>query len=199
MLADQSEIKALIDLLARLPGLGPVSSRRIVLHLIRLKGNRMADVASAMQRVADNVRECSDCGNFCSTLKCEICNSAERLNGQICVVQDVADLWAMERSAAFKGKYHVLGGVLSMLQGMGPEDLRIPDLVERAGDAGVEEVILALSATVDGQTTAHYIADQLSGTGARVTSLGRGVPIGGELDFLDDGTIAAALSGRRDY
>ncbi len=199
MLAEQSEIKKLIDLLARLPGLGPVSSRRIVLHLIRSKGSRLTELASAIQGVAEGVRECIDCGNFCSDLKCRICTSPERLDDQICVVQDVADLWAMERSAVFKGKYHVLGGVLSMLHGLGPEELRIPILVERVDVGGVQEVILALSATVDGQTTAHYIADQLSATGTRVTTLGRGVPIGGELDFLDDGTIAAALSGRRDY
>ncbi len=199
MLAEQSEIKVLIELLARLPGLGPVSSRRIVLHLIRSKGGRMQDIASAIQRVADSVRECVECGNFCTDQKCPICSSPDRLGDQICVVQDVADLWAMERSAAFKGKYHVLGGVLSMLDGKGPEELRIPELVERAGAGSVQEVILALSATVDGQTTAHYIADQLSSSGVRVTSLGRGVPVGGELDFLDDGTIAAALTGRREY
>ena len=159
----------------------------------------MQDIASAIQRVADNVRECVECGNFCTDHKCPICSSPDRLVDQICVVQDVADLWAMERSAAFKGKYHVLGGVLSMLDGKGPEELRIPELVERAGAGSVQEVILALSATVDGQTTAHYIADQLSCSGIRVTTLGRGVPVGGELDFLDDGTIAAALTGRREY
>ena len=199
MLSENSEIRLLMDLLARLPGLGPVSSRRIVLHLIRSKDGRISEIATAMKRVADNVRDCINCGNFTTEVHCRICIDPARAEEQICVVQDVADLWAMERAAVYKGRYHVLGGVLSMLDGIGPEDLRIPMLVERASDSRVKEVILALSATVDGQTTAHYIADQLDGTETKVTSLGRGVPMGGELDYLDDGTIAAALSGRRDY
>ncbi len=199
MLSEQSDMQLLMDLLARLPGLGPVSARRIVLHLIRARGGKLGEIARAMKRVAENVRECAECGNFCTDEICPICMSPERSAEQICVVQDVADLWAMERSSVFRGRYHVLGGVLSMLDGMGPEELRIPVLVERVRRVAASEVILALSATVDGQTTAHYIAEQLSGLDVRITSLGQGVPIGGELDYLDGGTIAAALNGRRDY
>jgi recombination protein RecR len=191
------EIEALIDLMARLPGLGPRSARRAVLHLIKKRGPVMAPLAEAMARVAATARECVACGNIGTADLCDICRDDRRANGEICVVEDVADLWAMERGLSFRGRYHVLGGTLSALDGVGPDDLRIPKLVSRVAAEGTREVILALNATVDGQTTAHYIADALRGTGISVTSLAQGVPIGGELDYLDDGTIQAALRARR--
>ena len=193
------EIDALIDLMARLPGLGPRSARRAVLHLIKKRGALMAPLAEAMANVARTARECVTCGNIGTTDLCAICQSEKRANGEICVVEDVADLWAMERSGTFRGRYHVLGGTLSALDAVGPEDLRIPRLVTRIGTEAVRELILALNATVDGQTTAHYIADALEGTGVSVTSLAQGVPIGGELDYLDDGTITAALRARKRF
>lgn len=191
------EIEDLIELMARLPGLGPRSARRAVLHLIRKRGALLAPLAQAMQQVADTARECLNCGNIGTSDICDICASEKRATGELCVVEDVSDLWAMERAGVFKGRYHVLGGTLSALDAVGPEDLRIPRLVERVGTEGITEVILALNATVDGQTTAHYIADQLQGR-VRLTSLAQGVPIGGELDYLDDGTISAALRARRE-
>ena len=183
--------------MAKLPGLGPRSARRAVLHLIKKRALLLSPLADAMFSVAASARECLVCGNIGSSDRCEICTAPERANGQICVVEDVADLWAMERAAVFKGRYHVLGGSLSALDGVGPEDLKIPLLVDRVSHEGVGEVILALNATVDGQTTAHYIADQLEETECTVTSLAQGVPIGGELDYLDDGTISAALKARK--
>ncbi|WP_413873986.1 recombination mediator RecR [Albidovulum sp.] len=191
------DIEALIDLMARLPGLGPRSARRAVLHLIKKRGQVMAPLAQAMADVAATARECAVCGNIGTSDLCDICRDERRATGEICVVEDVADLWAMERGHAFKGRYHVLGGTLSALDAVGPEDLRIPRLLDRVRDEGIGEVILALNATVDGQTTAHYIAETLEGTGVAVTSLARGVPIGGELDYLDDGTIQAALRARK--
>ncbi len=191
------EIEALIDLMARLPGLGPRSARRAVLHLIKRRGQIMAPLATAMAGVAANVRECAECGNVGTGDLCGICADPRRPASEICVVEDVADLWAMERGHAFKGRYHVLGGTLSALDDIGPADLRIPHLVARVKAGGTTEVILALNATVDGQTTAHYIAEALEGSGVAVTSLAQGVPIGGELDYLDDGTIEAALRARR--
>lgn len=191
------EIEVLIDLMARLPGLGPRSARRAVLHLLSKRGQVMAPLAQAMAEVAATARECAVCGNICTADTCDICRDARRATGEICVVEDVADLWAMERGQSFKGRYHVLGGTLSALDAVGPEELRIPRLVARVRDEAVREVILALNATVDGQTTAHYIAEVLEGTGAAVTSLAQGVPIGGELDYLDDGTIQAALRARK--
>jgi recombination protein RecR len=190
------EIEALIDMMARLPGLGPRSARRAVLHLIRKRSLLMGPLADLMTKVAATARECLNCGNICTGDICDICASDKRANGMICVVEDVADLWAMERSGVFKGRYHVLGGTLSALDQVGPEQLRIPRLIDRVDSEGVTEVILALNATVDGQTTAHYIADQLEGR-VTLTSLAQGVPIGGELDYLDDGTITAALNARR--
>jgi recombination protein RecR len=195
-LSSTREIDALIDMMARLPGLGPRSARRAVLHMIRKRALLLSPLARLMQIVADTARECATCGNIGTTEICDICASAKRANGQICVVEDVADLWAMERGQAFKGRYHVLGGTLSALDQVGPEVLRIPDLVARVESEAITEVILALNATVDGQTTAHYIADQLDGK-VTLTSLAQGVPIGGELDYLDDGTISAALSARK--
>ena len=189
------DMTELIDLMARLPGLGPRSARRAVLHLIKKRGQLMGPLAQAMATVAATARECLNCGNIGTTDVCAICTSPKRATGEICVVEDVADLWAMERSGQFKGRYHVLGGTLSALDAVGPEELRIPKLLDRIATEQITEVILALGATIDGQTTAHYIADQLPGL--TVTSLAQGVPVGGELDYLDDGTITAALKARR--
>ncbi|MBF9048115.1 recombination protein RecR [Rhodobacterales bacterium LSUCC0031] len=191
------DIEALIEIMARLPGLGPRSARRAVLHLIKKRGQLMRPLAETMAHVAETARECLNCGNIGTGDLCPICTDDRRANGQICVVEDVSDLWAMERGGAFGGRYHVLGGTLSALDDVGPEDLRIPRLLDRVTGEGVSEVILALNATVDGQTTAHYIADTLAGRGVAVTSLAQGVPIGGELDYLDDGTISAALKARK--
>jgi recombination protein RecR len=191
------EIDALIALMARLPGLGPRSARRMVLHLIKKRGQVMLPLAKAMESVARTARECQLCGNISTATICALCNDPRRETGEICVVEDVSDLWAMERGGAFRGRYHVLGGTLSALDAIGPDDLRIPALVARISAEGVREVILALNATVDGQTTAHYIAEMLEPTGVSMTALAQGVPMGGELDFLDDGTISAALRARK--
>ena len=190
------DIDALIDLMSRLPGLGPRSARRAVLHLIRKRALLLTPLADMMQTVAATARECLNCGNVGTSDICDICTSEKRANGEICVVEDVADLWAMERSGVFKGRYHVLGGTLSALDAIGPQELRIPRLIDRVASENISEVILALNATIDGQTTAHYIADQLDGQ-VRLTSLAQGVPIGGELDYLDDGTITAAMRARK--
>lgn len=190
------DIDKLIEMMARLPGLGPRSARRAVLQMIRKRGQLLSPLAEQMAKVATTARECLNCGNIGTEDICDICRSEKRATGEICVVQDVSDLWAMERGAAFGGRYHVLGGTLSALDDIGPEDIRIPQLVARIENEQITEVILALNATVDGQTTAHYIADQLDGR-VRITSLAQGVPIGGELDYLDDGTISAALNARR--
>ncbi|MGV6839793.1 MAG: recombination mediator RecR [Planktomarina sp.] len=189
------DLEDLIDLMAKLPGLGPRSARRAVLHLIKKRGPLMRPMAEAMTKAAQSIRECLDCGDLSTSDVCDICQSPKRATGQICVVEDVSDLWAMERAAVFQGKYHVLGGTLSALDAIGPDELRIPQLLRRIRDDKVTEVILALNATMDGQTTAHYIADQLPNI--TVTSLAQGVPIGGELDYLDDGTITAALKARK--
>lgn len=189
------DIEGLIDLMARLPGLGPRSARRAVLHLIKKRSLLLLPLAQAMQKVGTTARECLNCGNIGTTDICDICSNTKRATGQICVVEDVADLWAMERGQVFKGRYHVLGGTLSALDAVGPDELRIPKLLDRIAAEQVTEVIIALGATIDGQTTAHYIADQLPGV--TVTSLAQGVPVGGELDYLDDGTISAAFKARR--
>lgn len=191
------EIEALIELMARLPGLGPRSARRAVLALLKRREGLMVPLARAMAELAVLVRSCGICGNLGPADPCAICASPARATGEICVVADVADLWAMERGGFYKGRYHVLGGILSPLDNLGPQELRIPDLVARVAAEGVTEVILALSATVEGQTTAHYIVDALGQSGALVSSLAQGVPVGGELDYLDDGTIGAALRARR--
>ena len=191
------DIDALIELMAKLPGLGPRSARRAVLHLIRKRALLLMPLADMMHAAAVTARECLRCGNIGTTDICDICTSPKRATGEICVVEDVADLWAMERSGVFKGRYHVLGGTLSALDSVGPEDLRIPQLVTRLDSENITEVILAVGATIDGQTTAHYIADQLQGS-VKLTSLAQGVPIGGELDYLDDGTITAALNARKE-
>jgi recombination protein RecR len=191
------DIEDLIGLMARLPGLGPRSARRAVLMLLKKRGPLMAPLAQAMAHVALTAQDCTVCGNIGTTAICQICADPDRATGEICVVEDVADLWAMERGQVFRGRYHVLGGTLSALDAVGPDELRIPHLARRVAEEGITEVILALNATVDGQTTAHYIADALAGTGVQVTSLAQGVPVGGELDYLDDGTIGAALRARR--
>ena len=191
------DIQALIALMARLPGLGPRSARRVVLHLIRKRSGQMTQLAQLLDSVATNSRECLTCGNITDRDECAICTDPARATGEICVVEDVADLWALERGHVFKGRYHVLGGTLSALDEIGPDDLGIPGLIDRITRDRAREVILALNATVDGQTTAHYIAEALAGTGVTVTGLAQGVPIGGELDYLDDGTIGAALRARR--
>jgi len=190
------DIDALIELMAKLPGLGPRSARRAVLHLIRKRALLLTPLADTMQQVAATARECLNCGNVGTADVCDICDSNKRANGELCVVEDVADLWAMERSGVFHGRYHVLGGTLSALDAVGPQELRIPRLLDRVQSEGITEVILALNATIDGQTTAHYIADQLEGQ-VQLTSLAQGVPIGGELDYLDDGTITAAMRARK--
>ena len=197
MAPEGDDIQALIALMARLPGLGPRSARRVVLQLIRKRSGQMAQLAALMDRVAANSRECLTCGNITDRDTCAICANPARQTGEICVVEDVADLWALERAGAFRGRYHVLGGTLSALDEIGPDDLGIPALIDRIAREGVTEVILALNATVEGQTTAHYIAEALVGSDVTVTSLAQGVPIGGELDYLDDGTIATALRARR--
>ncbi|MBS0126380.1 recombination mediator RecR [Thetidibacter halocola] len=189
-------IETLIDLMARLPGLGPRSARRAVLHLMAKRGMLLMPLAEAMAEVARTARDCLNCGNIGTADICPICADEARANGLLCVVEDVADLWAMERSGVFKGRYHVLGGTLSALDGVGPDDLRIPQLARRIEAEAISEIILALGATIDGQTTAHYIADQLEGRVA-LSSLAQGVPVGGELDYLDDGTITAALNARK--
>lgn len=193
------DIQTLIALMARLPGLGPRSARRIVLQLIRKRGSQMTQLAQLLDRVALTSRECLSCGNITDRDLCAICADPARATGEICVVQDVADLWALERGRAFRGRYHVLGGTLSALDEVGPEDLGIPMLLDRIRTERISEVILALNATVDGQTTAHYIADALDGSDVAVTGLAQGVPVGGELDYLDDGTITAALRARRRF
>lgn len=195
----QDEIEALIQMMARLPGLGPRSARRVVLHLIRKRAGLMAPLGRMMSDVAQAVHECPTCGNITVEPECAICTDPRRTDAEICVVEDVAALWAMERGGVFRGRYHVLGGVLNALDAVGPDDLGIPRLLERVARIGTAEVILALNATVDGQTTAHYIADALETAGVRVTTLAQGVPVGGELDYLDDGTISAALRARRTF
>ncbi len=196
-MADDTGVEALIDLMARLPGLGPRSARRAVLVLLKKRAQLMAPLAQALAEVALTAKDCRVCGNISTSDLCPICANPARATGEICVVEDVADLWAMERGQVFRGRYHVLGGTLSALDAVGPEELGIPRLVARVTDEGVREIILALNATVDGQTTAHYIADALAVTETQITTLAQGVPIGGELDYLDDGTISAALRARR--
>jgi recombination protein RecR len=190
------EIERLIQLLAKVPGLGPRSARRAALHLIKRKEQLLGPLASAMEEALDKVRVCSTCGNVDTSDPCTICTDPRRDEATIIVVEDVADLWALERAGAMNARYHVLGGTLSPLDGIGPDDLNIRSLVDRVAKGGVGELILAVNATVEGQTTAHYITDQLDGLGVKVTRLAHGVPVGGELDYLDEGTLAAALERR---
>ena len=191
------ELEAVIELMARLPGLGPRSARRAVLALLKKRDGLMIPLARCMADLALTAKTCAQCGNIGPSDPCNICADPARATGEICVLADVADLWAMERGGAFKGRYHILGGTLSPLDNLGPEELHIPQLVTRVAGEGISEIILALNATVDGQTTAHYIIDALRGAGVKITSLAQGVPIGGELDYLDDGTINAAWRARR--
>lgn len=197
-----NEIERLIQLLARLPGLGPRSARRAVLAMIQRPEALLSPLAAAMRHAAEAIRTCSLCGNLDARDPCTLCLDPRREAAMICVVEEVGDLWALERSGAFKGRYHVIGGKLSALDGRGPDQLNIERLIERVRPGGsteapVTEVILALSATVDGQTTAHYIAERLAGFEITVSRLAHGIPVGGELDYLDDGTLSAALKARR--
>jgi len=194
-----AEIERLIQLMAKLPGLGPRSARRAALHLIKRKELIFTPLAAAMAEVLERVGVCSVCGNVDTCNPCTICADHARDRTVICVVEEVGDLWALERADAIKGQYHVLGGTLSALEGVGPDDLNISPLVDRARDPQVTEIVLAVNATVDGQTTAHYITDRLEGCGVNVSRLAHGVPVGGELDYLDEGTLAAAMKARRPF
>ena len=191
------EIERLIALLAKLPGLGPRSARRAVLHLLQRREALLQPLTEALRTTAEAVRQCSICGNLDAQDPCVMCSDPRRDDSLICVVESVADLWALERAEVFRGRYHVLGGTLSALDGVGPDDLNIAGLLRRLQDGPVQEVILALGATVDGQTTAHYISERLADSGVTTSGLSHGVPVGGELDYLDDGTLAAAIRARR--
>ena len=193
------EIERLIQLLGRLPGLGPRSARRVALHLLKKREALMQPLSTALADAARAIRPCSICGNLDTTDPCSICVDPRRDATLLCVVEDVGDLWAMERGRIFSGRYHVLGGTLSALDGVGPEELNIAALVQRVGAGGMREVIVATNATVDGQTTAHYLSDRLADLGVPVSRLAHGVPVGGELDWLDDGTLAMALKARRAF
>lgn len=191
------EIERLIQLLARLPGLGPRSARRAALHLVKKKEQLLDPLAAALAETRDTILTCEICGNIDTRSPCTLCQDTARDASLICVVEEVGDLWALERAAVVNGRYHVLGGTLSPLDGVGPDDLNIPKLVERARADAVTEVLLALNATVEGQATAHYLTDQLADCNVRVSRLAQGVPIGGELDYLDEGTLAAAVKARK--
>ncbi|MCX7306164.1 MAG: recombination mediator RecR [Hyphomicrobiales bacterium] len=190
------EIERLIQLLAKVPGLGPRSARRAALHLIKKKEQLLSPLADAMGEALDKVRICSVCGNVDTSDPCMICTDARRDPTTVIVVEDVSDLWALERAGSMNARFHVLGGTLSPLDGIGPDQLNIRTLVDRVADGEVKEIILAVNATVEGQTTAHYLTDQLAGFGVKVTRLAHGVPVGGELDYLDEGTLSAALKSR---
>lgn len=192
-----SEIETLIRLFSRLPGFGTRSARRTVLYLIKRRESQLIPLEKAIQDVIDTVQICPICGNLDSQSPCAVCADSRRDDSTICVVQDVADLWAIDRSGAFKGRYHVLGGLLSAIDGTGPEELRLPALERRIRENNTAELILALPATVDGQTTAHYIAERFKDLPLKISSLAQGIPLGGELDYLDDGTIQTALRARR--
>ncbi|MEL7129439.1 MAG: recombination mediator RecR [Pseudomonadota bacterium] len=191
------EILKMIELIAKLPGLGPRSARRVALHLLKRQDQLLVPLANALADAADKIERCGTCGNFDTLQPCAVCRAPGREDSVLCVVADVPDLWALERAGAFRGRYHVLGGVLSAIDGIGPDELTISQLVERTKAGNIREVILALGATVDGQTTAHYLAERLQDDGLQVTRLAHGVPVGGELDHLDDGTLATALRSRR--
>lgn len=193
------EFQRVIELLAKLPGLGPRSARRVALYLVKRKDTVMRPLARALGEAADAMRTCSTCGNLDTQDPCAICANGRRDPTAICVVEEVGDLWALERATVFKGTYHVLGGTLSALEGVGPADLNIAPLIERASSETVKEVILAVDATVDGQATAHYLTDQLEDAKVIISHLAHGVPVGGELDYLDEGTLAAALKARRPF
>ncbi|MGV8995674.1 MAG: recombination mediator RecR [Parvibaculaceae bacterium] len=193
------EIERLIQLLSKLPGLGPRSARRAVLQLIQKKETLLTPLAIAMSDAVEKACICSTCGNADTQDPCTICRDPSRDPATLCIVEDVGDLWALERAQAHKGRYHVLGGVLSALDGVGPDDLHIGAMIGRISEGHIKEVILAMNATVDGQTTAHYITDRLEGLNVTVSRLAHGVPVGGELDYLDEGTLAAAMKSRRPF
>jgi recombination protein RecR len=193
-----AELKTLIHLLSKLPGLGPRSGKRIALHLLQNRSTLLPTLTESLQIVGVNIKDCTTCGNFDVHDPCALCQDQRRDSSTICVVESVADLWALERTASYKGHYHVLGGVLSALDGVGPEDLRLTSLLKRCQRGHIKEIILALNATVEGQITNHYLTERLKEVGiASISSLARGVPVGGELDYLDDGTLSAALMSRR--
>jgi recombination protein RecR len=194
-----NELDHLINLLGKVPGLGPRSARRAVLQLIKKKDSLMKPLSSALADVAENVHPCATCGNLDIENPCHICESPKRDRSIICVIEDVSDLWALDRAGSYRGLYHVIGGTLSALDGVGPDDLNINTLIERANDSELKEIIIATNATVDGQTTAHYITEQLKSFDLTITRLAHGVPIGGELDYLDDGTLTTALNSRRPF
>lgn len=194
-----AEIERLIQILSRLPGLGPRSARRATLHLLKKKEQLLRPLARAAEDAAEKIETCSQCGNLDVANPCAICTNPKRTKNVICVVEDVADLWALERANVIKGTYLVLGGTLSALDGIGPEQLNISKLVERAADEDVKEILLALNATIDGQTTAHYLTDALKLCDVEVTMLAHGVPVGGELDYLDEGTLSAAVKARKPF
>jgi len=191
------DLETLIRLLARLPGLGPRSARRAALHLVKRREGLMVPLARVLEAASESIAACSECRNLDTTDPCGVCADPSRDPAALCVVEDVSDLWALERTGAFRGRYHVLGGVLSALDGVGPEELGIAALVARARAPGITEVVLATGATVEGQTTAHYLAERLGECGVSVTRLAHGVPVGGALDYLDDGTLTTALRARR--
>ena len=192
-----NSIDKLIHLLARLPGLGPRSARRVALFLIKKNESLLVPLREALGEISNSIKYCEVCGNVDIISPCHICCDAKRNSNQLCVLEEVADLWAMERTSAFKGRYHVLGGRLSAIDGIGPGDLNIKGLIERVKNQKITEVILATNLTVDGETTAHYVTECLSDSNVKITRLAHGVPVGGELDFLDDGTLTAALKARR--
>jgi recombination protein RecR len=191
------EIERLVQLLAKLPGLGPRSARRAALALLKRKDTLLQPLAAALEETARTIKTCTTCGNLDSANPCSVCADSRRDGTLICVVEDVADLWALERAGVFRGRYHVLGGTLSALDGRGPDQLNIGSLVERVRHGDIREVVLGLNATVEGQTTAHYVTDLIAPLGVSVTRLAHGVPVGGELDYLDEGTLAAAFAARR--
>ncbi len=191
------EIEALASALARLPGLGPRSARRAVLHLMKRREGALQPLLAALQSVSERLSNCSTCGNVDTSDPCSICRDPRRDEKSLCVVEEVADLWALDRSRLFPGRYHVLGGHLSALEGVRPEDLTIDRLIRRVSDGGIDEVVLAMNATLEGQTTAHYLAERLESFPVRLTQLAHGLPVGGELDYLDEGTLAQALRARR--
>jgi recombination protein RecR len=191
------EIETLTQALARLPGLGPRSARRAVLWLIKRRETSLVQLRAALEGVSESLIECGTCGNVDTTNPCAICADPRRDARALCVVEDIADLWALDRARLFTGRYHVLGGRLSALEGVRPEDLTIGRLIERVAQGGIDEVVLAMNATLEGQTTAHYIAERLEGYPLRITQLAHGLPVGGELDYLDEGTLAQALRARR--
>ncbi|MBI3440847.1 MAG: recombination protein RecR [Proteobacteria bacterium] len=192
-----TDIEHLIKLLSRLPGFGPRSARRAVLHLLKNRESLMLPLSQGLGKAAEVIRECAICRNLDTTGPCSICANLRRDAALLCVVEDISDLWAIEKTGSFRGYYHVLGGTLSALDGISPDDISIPHLLERARNPAVKEVIIALNATIDGQTTAHYLADCLQPSGVKITQLAHGVPIGGQIDYMDDGTLSTALKSRK--